>query len=127
MKTNGFTCLSLLAGVCVLVACGCAHDPNRVGVTNKNQPGPALGYGVGAAVGAVGGNVAGAVVGVGEGAAAAASAPFDTTTRVIRRWRTEQTVDGRTIQVPEDIVVDAYGRPVQGANTKTAAPATTKP
>ena len=83
-----------------------------MGVTNPQQPGPAAGRAVGAGVGAVGGNVAGAVVGVGEGMAASAAAPFDTTTRVVRRWRTETTSDGRTIQVPEEIIVDQHGRPV---------------
>jgi hypothetical protein len=62
----------------------------------------------------VGGNVAGAVVGVGEGIAAGSSAPFNNTTHVIRRWRTETTSDGRTILVPEEILVDAYGRPISG-------------
>ncbi|MEI8063007.1 MAG: hypothetical protein WCH84_02980, partial [Verrucomicrobiota bacterium] len=40
------------------------------------------------------------------------AAPFDTTTHIVRRWHTEITPDGRTIQVPEDILVDANGRPV---------------
>ena len=90
---------------------GCA-SPDKVAVTNPRQPGPAAGQAVGVGLGTVGGNVAGAVVGVGEGVAAGASAPFNTTTRVIRRWRTETTADGRTIQVPEEILVDEYGRPI---------------
>jgi hypothetical protein len=83
-----------------------------MGVTNQQHPGPALGRVVGTGVGAVGGNVAGVVVGAGEGVAAGAKAPFDNTTRVVRRWRMETTSDGRTIQVPEEIIVDQYGRPV---------------
>jgi len=91
---------------------GCATDPNRVGITNQNQPGPAIGQAIGTGVGAVGGNVVGGVVGIGEGVAVGAKKPFDNTTRIVRRWRTEITPDGRTIQVPEDILVDAQGRPV---------------
>lgn len=56
--------------------------------------------------------MAGAVVGVGEGFAAAASVPFNNTRRVVRTWRQETTSDGRTIQVPVDIEVDQYGRPI---------------
>ena len=88
----------------------CSTDP---GLTISNQPGPAVGRAVGAGVGAVTGNAAGAVVGVGEGFTQGFAKPFDPTTRVIRRWRTETTPDGRTIQVPEEIVVDAEGRPVK--------------
>ena len=95
-----------------LLIAGCASDPNRVGITNPRQPGPAVGQALGTGVGAVGGNVAGAVVGFGEGVVGGAKVPFDNTTRVVRRWRTETTADGRTIQVPEDILMDAQGRPV---------------
>ena len=105
---------------------GCASDPNRPGLTDPRQPGPAVGQAVGATVGAtvgaVGGNAAGAVVGVGEGATAAAKAPFNNTRRVIRQWRQETTSDGRLIQVPVDIEVDAYGRPL-----KTPKPQSPKP
>lgn len=103
---------------------GCARDPNRIGVTNQRQPGPAAGKAVGTGGGAVGGNVAGAVVGFGEGVGQAASDSFDNTTRVVRRWRTETTADGRTIQVPEDIVVDEHGRPIKAV--KTNAPPAAK-
>lgn len=94
-----------------LLLTGCATDPNRVGITNPNQPGPAVGQALGLGVGAVGGNVVGGVVGFGEGVVGGAKAPFDNTRRIVRRWRTEVTPDGRTIQVPEDIVVDANDRP----------------
>lgn len=90
----------------------CTNDPNRPGLTNPRQPGPALGQAVGGTVGAVGGNVAGAVVGVGEGVTAAAKAPFNNTRRVVRTWRKETTSDGRVIQVPVDIEVDSLGRPL---------------
>jgi hypothetical protein len=92
---------------------GCLGDPNRPGLTNPRQPGPAIGQAVGGTVGAVGGNVAGAVVGIGEGATAAARAPFNNTRRVIRTWRQETTRDGRVIQVPVDIEIDSLGRPIE--------------
>ena len=118
--------MATLSGSAVLVlgVGGCARDPNRIGVTNPRQPGPAVGRAVGTGVGAVGGNVAGAVVGLGEGVAQGASAPFNNTTRVVRRWRTETTADGRVIQVPEDIVVDQYGRPVNAPPVTNQAPPT---
>lgn len=90
---------------------GCASDPNRIGITNHSQPGPAVGRVVGGTVGAVGGNVAGGLVAVGEGAVGGGKKPFDNSRRIVRRWRTETTPDGRTVQVPEDIVVDEQGRP----------------
>ena len=102
--------LTGLAAGC-LWFCGCT-SPDNVGVTNQQHPGPAVGRAVGTGAGVVAGNAAGAVVGVGEGVVAGVSAPFDNTTRSVRRWRTETTPDGRTIQVPEDIIVDQYGRPV---------------
>ncbi|GDY24073.1 hypothetical protein LBMAG56_54200 [Verrucomicrobiota bacterium] len=112
MKITHSIPIGLAAAAAGLLLTGCATDPNRVGITNPNQPGPAVGQALGLGVGAVGGNVVGGVVGFGEGVVGGAKAPFDNTTRVIRRWRTETTPDGRTIQVPEDIVVDATGRPV---------------
>jgi hypothetical protein len=89
---------------------GCYTTDARV--TNTSQPGPAVGMAVGTAAGAVVGNVAGAVVGAGEGAINAAKVPFNTDRRIIRQWRTETTSDGRTIQVPYEIMVDAQGRPI---------------
>jgi hypothetical protein len=104
-------------GLCAALAAvglgsGCASDPNKIGVTNKRQPGPAAGHAVGGAVGAVRGNVAGAIVGFGEGVEAGSRKAFDNTARVVRRWRTETTPDGRTIQIPEDVLVDEYDRPI---------------
>lgn len=107
-------------GVVALHLAGCARDPNRITTTNPYHPGPASGRVVGATAGVAAGNVAGAVVGTGEGFAAGASAPFHKTTRVVRTWRMETTVDGRTIQVPVDTVVDENGRPV---NAPSPAPA----
>lgn len=80
--------------------------------TSPYHPGPAAGKAVGTGAGIVAGNAVGAVVGAGEGVASGVAAPFNPTYRVVRRWRTETTSDGRTVQVPEDILVDAYGRPV---------------
>ena len=91
---------------------GCASDPNRPGLTDPRQPGPAVGQAVGATIGVVGGNAVGAVLGVGEGAAAAGLVPFNNTRRVVRHWRQETTSDGRVIQVPVDIEVDSLGRPL---------------
>ena len=113
-------------GLCVVLS-GCASDPNRIGVTNQSHPGPAAGRAVGVGVGVAAGNVAGAVVGFGEGVALGAAAPFDSSTTVVRRWRTETTPDGRTVQVPEDIVVDQYGRPLHAPKAASSnAPAATK-
>ena len=104
---------SLGTGFILTSLIGCASDPNQPGITDPRQPGPAVGQAVGATVGAVGGNAVGAVVGVAEGTAAAAKMPFNNTRRVVRQWRQETTSDGRTIQVPVDIEVDAYGRPIK--------------
>ncbi len=112
MNTTSHFSIGLAAATIGLLSAGCASDPNRVGITNGRQPGPAVGQALGAGVGAVGGNAAGAVVGFGEGVVAGAKPPFDNTTRIVRRWHPETTADGRTIQVPEDILVDANGRPV---------------
>jgi len=109
MKTFSIALLSLAASASLAFLTGCSTN---TGHTSPYHPGPAAGKAVGAGVGVVAGNVAGAAVGAGEGLAGGMAAPFDTTTRVVRHWRTETTSDGRTIQVPEDILVDAYGRPV---------------
>ena len=113
LSMNLFYTVRTLATVTVLAALiGCATDPNRPGITDARQPGPAVGQAVGATVGAVGGNAVGAVVGVAEGTAAAAKYPFNNTRRVVRQWRQETTSDGRVIQVPVDIEIDNYGRPL---------------
>jgi len=105
---------SLIAGFVVvlsLVGSGCASDQHTI--TNPHQPGPAVGLAVGQGVGIVAGNVAGSVVASGEGLAQGVSVPFSNTTRKVRVWHTETTPDGRTIQVPQDIEVDQYGRPLK--------------
>lgn len=113
-------------GLCVVIS-GCKTDPNRIGITNQRHPGPAVGRAVGTGVGVAAGNVAGGVVAFGEGVGSGAAAPFNSSTRVVRRWRTETTADGRVIQVPEDIVVDQYGRPLDVPKAAPSnAPAATK-
>ncbi len=107
---NYATLVLMTAGMIGLSGCASNHDAR---ITNPRQPGPAIGTAVGTVGGAVVGNAAGLVVGVGEGAANAASVPFNNDRRVIRTWRTEVTADGRTIQVPVEIEVDQYGRPVK--------------
>jgi hypothetical protein len=92
---------------------GCSTARNQVGVTNPNQPGPAVGRTVGVGVGAVAGNVAGAAVGVAEGTGEGVRSAFDNTQRVVRYWKEERTADGRTILVPEDWLVDANGRVIR--------------
>ena len=99
----------LSAGLIALSGCASNRDSR---IVNTKQPGPAIGTAVGTVGGAVVGNAAGLVVGVGEGAAGAAAVSFNNDRRVIRTWRTEVTSDGRTIQVPVEIEVDQYGRPV---------------
>jgi len=87
------------------------------------HPGPALGRALGTGVGVTAGNVAGVGVGFSEGVIQGAAAPFDNTTHLVRVWHTETTVDGRTIQVPQDILVDSYGRPVVPPPQQQNAPA----
>lgn len=96
---------------------GCYTTDGRI--TNTTQPGPAVGVAVGTVAGAIVGNVTGAVVGAGEGAANAAKVPFNTDRRIIRQWRAETTSDGRTVQIPYEIEVDAQGRPVGQAKPAT--------
>ncbi|NCC83150.1 MAG: flagellar motor protein MotB [Clostridia bacterium] len=107
--------IAAMVSAAVLVLSGCASDPNKMGVTNPNQPGPAAGRAVGGAVGGVVGNTAGFVAGVGEGAAAVTGNVFNTRTHVVRQWQYVTTSDGRTIQVPVDIVVDENGVPLKSA------------
>ena len=104
--------LASLAGV--LALCGCKTKDTSVRVTNQESPGPQVGTAVGTGVGAVAGNVAGAGVGVVEGTASSVGNVFDPQpTRVVRHWKTETTVDGRTIQVPVDYLVDEQGRVIK--------------
>ena len=76
------------------------------------QPGPVAGQAVGMGVGTVAGNVTGFGAGVVTGTASGVSRTFNPSYRVVRTWQTQTTADGRTIQVPYDILVDQQGRPV---------------
>jgi hypothetical protein len=99
---------------------GCRSD---YGVGSPYHPGPVAGKAVGTGVGVVAGNAAGFGVGVVQGTAHGLAAPFDPSYHMVRQWRYETTADGRTIQVPYDILVDKDGRPVNmPAPTGNAAP-----
>lgn len=98
---------SLSAG---LLLTGCANT--EYGRTSPYHPGPVVGKNVGVAAGVVVGNAAGLGVGAVEGTAHGLAAPFDPSYRMVRHWKDETTADGRVIQVPYDVLVDKYGRPV---------------
>ncbi|MGO9586490.1 MAG: flagellar motor protein MotB [Limisphaerales bacterium] len=105
MKSYFFILTGLALLSCGLLLTGCHTSPY--------QPGPVAGNAVGTGVGVVAGNVAGFGVGAVEGTARGMAAPFNPNYHMVRYWRTETTSDGRTIQVPYDILVDQYGRPVK--------------
>ncbi len=107
--TLGFA-MVLAGGALVTGGCATKRDGR---VVNTRQPGPAIGTAVGTAAGAIAGNAAGAVVGAGEGFAGASASAFNGERRVVRSWRTETTSDGRTIQVPYEVVVDANGHVIE--------------
>ena len=101
--------LGSLAPVCGgLLITGCAQSH-----TSPYQPGPVAGQAVGYGAGTVAGNVAGFGVGAAQGAVHGVAESFNPNYRMVRYWRTEVTSDGRTIQVPYDLLVDQYGRPVK--------------
>jgi hypothetical protein len=107
-----------------LLLTGCTRTD--YGGTSPYHPGPVAGKAVGNAVGVTVGNVAGFGVGTVEGAAVGVAAPFNSNYHMVRYWRTETTSDGRTIQVPYDVLVDQYGRPVKmPAPTGNPKPPTT--
>jgi hypothetical protein len=115
----------MFAGLLALVAAtGCRTD---YGAGNPYQPGPTAGKDVGAVAGTVAGNVAGAGVGVVQGTTHGFANSFDPSYHMVRYWKTQTTTDGRTIQVPYDILVDQYGRPAQmPAPTGDPAPSAVK-
>jgi hypothetical protein len=110
MKFHRLTLTSFASFLCGWLLTGCADTEG--GHTSPYQPGPVVGKTVGQGVGVVAGNVAGAGVGLVEGTVQGMAAPFNPSYHMVRYWRTETTTDGRTIQVPYDILVDQYGRPV---------------
>jgi len=103
------TRLALLS--CSLLLAGCTRTDYGTG--SPYHPGPVAGKTAGNAVGVTAGNVAGFGVGAVEGTVAGVAAPFNPDYHMVRYWRTETTSDGRTIQVPYDVMVDQYGRPVK--------------
>ena len=104
-----------------LLFTGCTNTD--YGNTSPYHPGPVVGKTVGNAAGVVAGNAVGLGVGTVEGVAHGVAAPFDPSYHMVRKWRTEITSDGRTIQVPYDILVDKDGRPVNmPAPTGNSAP-----
>ncbi len=110
MKTHRCILVGFASLSTALLLAGCAN--NEFSHTSPYHPGPVAGQAVGTGVGTVAGNVAGFGVGAVEGTAHGLAAPFNPNYHMIRYWRTETTPDGRTIQVPHDILVDQYGRPV---------------
>src|SRR5208283_3725530 len=111
MKSYRLYLTGIASWSCGLLLTGCARTDYGVG--SPYQPGPVAGKTVGSAVGVTAGNVAGFGVGAASGAVHGFAAPFNPSYHMVRYWRTETTSDGRTIQVPYDILVDQYGRPVK--------------
>ena len=112
MKTFHFFPVGTLLVLATLTGTGCRTD---YGVGSPYHPGPAAGKAIGTGVGVVAGNAAGLGVGVVQGTAAGVADTFDPSYHMVRYWRTETTADGRTIQVPYDVLVDQYGRPVKAS------------
>jgi hypothetical protein len=112
------------AALALLFTTGCRSDQPG----SPYQPGPVAGTAVGEGVGTVAGNVAGFGAGVVGGTVSGTKKVFNPNYRMVRYWKTETTSDGRTIQVPYDILVDEYGRPVRmPAPTGNPAPPPVKP
>ena len=110
MKSLRFILTGLVLLACGVWFTGCSRTD--YGNTSPYHPGPVAGKTVGNAVGVAAGNVAGFGVGTVEGVAHGMAAPFNSSYHMVRYWRTETTSDGRTVQVPYDLLVDQYGRPV---------------
>ena len=117
------SCLTVAAGLlAVAVLTGCRDSGSPY------QPGPMAGTVVGEGVGVVACNVVGFGGGVVSGTVNGTKKVLDPSYHMVRYWKTETTPDGRTIQVPYDILVDEYGRPaVMPAPTGNSAPPPVKP
>ncbi len=101
------------------VVTGCSSEKTG----SPYHPGPVAGTVVGEGVGMVAGNVVGFAGGVVGGTVDGTKKVLDPSYRMVRYWKTETTADGRTIQVPYDVLVDQYGRPVKmPAPTGNSAP-----
>ena len=103
--------ISTTAGVAVLLSLlsttGCSSDKTG----SPYHPGPVAGTAVGTGVGVAAGNVVGFGAGVVGGTVSGTKKVLNPSYHMVRYWKTETTSDGRTIQVPYDILVDEYGRP----------------
>jgi hypothetical protein len=108
MKTNSLLASGTLALLLTLTLTGCRSKQ----AGSYYHPGPVAGGAVGTAVGTTAGNVVGFGAGMVAGTIGGFQAVFDPSYRVVRHWRTETTADGRTIQVPYDVLVDKDGKPV---------------
>ena len=109
MKAIPFLAAGAAGWLALAASTGCRTD---YGKGSPSQPGPVAGKTVGAGAGVVAGNAVGFGAGVVSGAAAGYSKAMDPSYHMVRYWRTETTPDGRTIQVPYDVMVDQYGRPM---------------
>jgi hypothetical protein len=106
-KRHFFAAVSAI--LLALFSSGCATSPST---GKRYQAGQTAGGVIGGATGTVLGNAAVTVTGTGKGVVDGVTAPYNSPTHIVRRWHVEITPDGRTINVPEDILVDANGRPV---------------
>lgn len=100
--------LGVASSTFIVAATGCSSNSG-----SPYQPGPVAGTAVGAGAGAVVGNTVGFGAGVVGGTVAGTKSVLNPNYRMVRYWRTETTADGRTVQVPYDVLVDEYGRPVK--------------
>ena len=98
--------LIVAAGLLALVITTGCHSTG-----SPYQAGPMAGQYVGGGVGIAAGNVVGFGTGVVGGTVGGYNMAMDPSYRMVRHWKTETTPDGRTIQVPYDVLVDQYGRP----------------
>ncbi len=118
MKKNPIITVAC-AGLLTLAVTGCNSDKTG----SPYHPGPVAGTVVGEGVGVVAGNVVGFGAGVVGGTVDGTKKVLDPSYHMVRYWKTETTPDGRTIQVPYDILVDQYGRPAHmPAPTGNSAP-----
>jgi hypothetical protein len=96
-----------IAGLLAWGTAGCSTDQSG----SPYHPGPVAGAAIGNGVGVVAGNAVGFAGGVVAGTVEGTGKVLDPSYHLVRYWKTETTPDGRTIQVPYDILVDQYGRP----------------
>ena len=109
MKTIVNFAAGAVALLVLAVVAGCSSEKTG----SPYHPGPVAGTVVGEGVGTVAGNVIGFGAGVVGGTVSGTAKVLDPSYRMVRYWKTETTSDGRTIQVPYDVLVDQYGRPVR--------------